>query len=381
MIERFIEKRKMKLYLHIISLLISLTSLSQKPVNYEIDGHIQGLKNDSIFILISHSDENGKRIKTDTVIGVSKNDHFHIKGTLAGSRYVWASIGGGRNSRSFSFFIEEGKITITADIENLDNISVTGTASNNDQTSSRRITNAIYNRIKALRLQLKGLAPEMEEHKIIMGAINAKFDSIQSYEIRFIETHPNSMFSSTYLYVLQDKLPLKKLENLYGALSNDVKNSAFGSIVREKIKARKLVAIGNKAPEFSSFDTSGNDVSLASFRGKYVLLEVWASWCVPCRQQSPHLVEMNKKYGDKNFAILQYSIDDKKAEQKWKEAIRQDGLTWTQISDLSGFENKVSKLYGVQPIPDNFLIDPNGKIIGRRLEGKELEEKLKELIR
>ena len=150
--------------------------------------------------------------------------------------------------------------------------------------------------------------------------------------------------------------------------------------MREKIVARKRVNIGNPAPDFVSTDTSGNSIRLSSFQGKYVLLEFWANWCVPCRQQSPHLVEMFKKYGDKGFTIVQYSTDEKNAEEKWKAAIRKDKLTWTQVSDLNGFENKVSKLYGVQPIPDNFLIDPAGIIIGRRLEGKELEEKLKNIF-
>ena len=196
----------------------------------------------------------------------------------------------------------------------------------------------------------------------------------------FIKTHPRSLMSGTFLYVLEDKIPLEQLEELYSPMSNEIKQSGFGSIVREKIVARKRVIIGNPAPDFVSTDTSGKSIRLSSFRGKYVLLEFWANWCVPCRQQSPHLVEMYKKYSDKGFTIIQYSVDEKKDEEKWKAAIRKDQLTWTQLADLNGFENKVSKLYGVQPIPDNFLIDPSGKIIGRRVEGKELEEKLKKLL-
>src|SRR4029079_1549809 len=121
------------------------------------------------------------------------------------------------------------------------------------------------------------------------------------YEQEFIRSHPNSQASGSYLNVLQDKMPLEELEELYNNLGSEIKSSGFGLIVREKIKARKFVAIGKMAPEFVSTDTSGGNISLSSFRGKYVLLEFWASWCVPCRQQSPHLIALYKKYSDKGF--------------------------------------------------------------------------------
>jgi peroxiredoxin len=320
-------------------------------------------------------------MRPDTVITVASNNKFYISGKLAGARNVWALIGGFKTNKSFSFFLEKGHIKINGDKEFPDNIAVTGTPGNNDQTESRKVTNEIYGRIKSLRLELKDKTPDIDEYKDLVKAVNAKFDSIQDYELQFIRMHPNSAASGSYLYVLQDKISLEELEDLYARLGEEIKNSGFGLIVREKIKARKFVAIGNMAPEFVSTDTSGKNISLSSFRGKYVLLEFWASWCVPCRQQSPHLIALYKKYGDKGFTILQYSMDDKTAAEKWKIAIRMDQLTWTQVSDLNGFESKVSKLYGVQPIPDNFLIDPQGKIIGRRLEGKELENKLNEVIK
>jgi peroxiredoxin len=369
----------LKFVLLISCMVFAWCSYSQSgPIQFQINGNIRGLNNDTVIITVNQYDAKGTRLKADTFSAAAKNDHFALEGALPGPRYVWASFGRNKN---FSFFIENGKININGDVTSPDNISVTGTAGNNDQTSSRRITNEMYGRIKTLRLKMKDMSPDLDEYKNISMQVDAKFDSIQAYELAFIESHPNSLASSTYLYVLQDKIPLKDLEYLYSRLSPDVKNTGFGFIVKDKIAARKLVAIGNAAPAFTSADTSGNTISLSSFRGKYVLLEFWASWCVPCRQQSPHLIEVYNKYRHKGFTIVQYSLDDKKAEQKWKEAIRKDQLVWTQLSDLNGFDSKVTKLYGVQPIPDNFLIDPNGKIIGRRLEGKELDDMLEQLIK
>ena len=373
---------KQSFFLIIVGLLLPVISIAQgnKKATYEIIGELRGLNNDSIILFINNYDDNGLRQKPDTVITVAHKNKFYFKGEVVKPGNARGVIGSVKSRRSFSIFIEKGKIKISGTVDSLDNITVTGTTSNNDQTSSRAVTEKFYNSIKALRLELKDKQPDLDDYKNITTAISKKFDSIQLYELDFIKTHPRSLMSGTFLYVLEDKIPLEQLEELYSPMSNEIKQSGFGSIVREKIVARKRVIIGNPAPDFVSTDTSGKSIRLSSFRGKYVLLEFWANWCVPCRQQSPHLVEMYKKYSDKGFTIIQYSVDEKKDEEKWKAAIRKDQLTWTQLADLNGFENKVSKLYGVQPIPDNFLIDPSGKIIGRRVEGKELEEKLKKLL-
>lgn len=369
-------------FLIIVGLLLSAISIAQvnKKATYEITGELRGLNKDSVILFINNYNGNGLRQQPDTVVTVAHNNKFYFKGETANPSNARGVIGSVKSRRSFSLFIEKGKIKVSGTVDSLDNIIVTGTTSNNDQTSSRAVTEKFYNSIKALRLALKDKQPDLDEYKNISTAITKKFDSIQLYELDFIRAHPKSLMSGTYLYVLEDKIPLEQLEELYSPMSNEIKQSGFGSIVREKIVARKRVTIGNPAPDFVSTDTSGKSIRLSSFQGKYVLLEFWANWCVPCRQQSPHLVEMYKKYSDKGFTIIQYSVDEKKDEEKWKAAIRKDQLTWTQIADLNGFENKVSKLYGVQPIPDNFLIDPSGKIIGRRVEGKELEEKLKMLL-
>lgn len=369
-------------FLIIVGLLLSAISIAQvnKKATYEITGELRGLNKDSVILFINNYDDNGLRQQPDTVVTVAHNNKFYFKGETANPSNARGVIGSVKSRRSFSLFIEKGKIKVSGTVDSLDNIIVTGTTSNNDQTSSRAVTEKFYNSIKALRLALKDKQPDLDEYKNISTAISKKFDSIQLYELDFIRAHPKSLMSGTYLYVLEYKIPLEQLEELYSPMSNEIKQSGFGSIVREKIVARKRVTIGNPAPDFVSTDTSGKSIRLSSFQGKYVLLEFWANWCVPCRQQSPHLVEMYKKYSDKGFTIIQYSVDEKKDEEKWKAAIRKDQLTWTQIADLNGFENKVSKLYGVQPIPDNFLIDPSGKIIGRRVEGKELEEKLKMLL-
>jgi thiol-disulfide isomerase/thioredoxin len=145
-----------------------------------------------------------------------------------------------------------------------------------------------------------------------------------------------------------------------------------------KVEVTKRIAIGAIAPSFKSKDTEGNIVALESYRGKLTLVDFWASWCGPCRQESPTLVRLYNAYHNKGFEILSVSIDA--SEEKWKNAIKKDGYTWTNVSDLESYGGATPALYAVTAIPNSFLLDEDGKIIGKNLRGKILERKLKELM-
>jgi peroxiredoxin len=134
------------------------------------------------------------------------------------------------------------------------------------------------------------------------------------------------------------------------------------------------IAVGFTAPDFTMADTEGKQVSLSSFKGKYVLLDFWASWCGPCRGENPNVVANYNKYKSKNFTVLGVSLDEDKA--AWLAAIKKDNLTWTHVSDLKGWSNAVAKVYGVESIPFNALLDPSGKIIATDLRDEDLGKKL-----
>jgi peroxiredoxin len=134
-----------------------------------------------------------------------------------------------------------------------------------------------------------------------------------------------------------------------------------------------------KAPDFTALDTSGNPVSLASFKGKYVLIDFWASWCKPCRAENPNVVVAYNQFRDKNFTILGVSLDDNK--QAWLNAIKTDGLTWNHVSDLRGWDSEIAAMYSVKGIPYNFLIDPNGNIIAEDIRGRDLFDALNKFVK
>jgi peroxiredoxin len=132
--------------------------------------------------------------------------------------------------------------------------------------------------------------------------------------------------------------------------------------------------------DFIQPDTSGNPVALSSFRGKYVLVDFWASWCAPCRQENPNVVSNYNKFREKNFTVLGVSLDRPGQKDKWLQAIHLDGLAWTHVSDLQFWNNAVARQYKIESIPQNFLIGPDGRIVAKNLRGQALEAKLCEVL-
>ena len=143
------------------------------------------------------------------------------------------------------------------------------------------------------------------------------------------------------------------------------------------MRARALV-VGADAYDFEQNDVNGKPVKLSDFKGKYVLIDFWASWCKPCRQENPNVVKAYQAYKDKNFEILGVSLDSDK--NNWLKAIKDDGLTWTNVSDLKGWKNEVGELYAIKAVPTNYLISPEGKIIAKDLRGADLEKFLAEKL-
>lgn len=146
------------------------------------------------------------------------------------------------------------------------------------------------------------------------------------------------------------------------------------------IEVGKKTNVGVTATDFTQNDPTGKPVKLSDFRGQYVLVDFWASWCKPCRAENPNLLKAYNKYKSKNFTILGVSIDDSDMKKAWLNAVQQDGLPWTQTSELKGANSEAALAYGVTAIPANFLISPEGKILAKNLRGAELEKKLAELL-
>ena len=158
-----------------------------------------------------------------------------------------------------------------------------------------------------------------------------------------------------------------------------MKSSALAKRLTAKLESVKNTSVGGAALDFTQNDLNGQPVQLSSFKGKYVLLDFWASWCKPCREENPSVLKAYNQFKDKNFTVLGVSLDAEDTE--WKKAVKEDGMPWTQLSDLKGGENEAARMYGIEAIPANFLISPEGIIIAKDLRGEDLIKKLEEVIR
>jgi thiol-disulfide isomerase/thioredoxin len=198
----------------------------------------------------------------------------------------------------------------------------------------------------------------------------------------FIKKHPDYFISMVALNDVIGPLPtdVPSLQKLYKQLNKNLQQTATGLKTKATLDKFDAVSIGRIAPLFASTDTAGNAVNLSDFRGKYVLIDFWASWCGPCREENPVVVKAYQKYKDRKFEILSVSLDQPGKHDAWVKAIHDDQLSWQHVSDLKYWDSAVAKLYMVRSIPQNFLLDPKGKIIAANLRGHELDQKLAEFI-
>jgi len=229
------------------------------------------------------------------------------------------------------------------------------------------------NKLTAIKAKKEQLGRNLANNELI--------EVIRELSDSFISNHPNNYYGLYLISNFPDNTnkQLNDRNNMFKKISNDLQKTYLGESILQKIKISKIFEIGEMMPELEQTDTISKVVKLSQFRGKYVLVDFWASWCAPCRRENPNLVKAYQKYRGKGFEIIGISLDENKEE--WLKAIRNDGLTWTQLSDLKSFKNSVAQQLSIQAVPDNFLIDPNGVILAKGLRGDDLSKELERIFK
>lgn len=282
------------------------------------------------------------------------------------------------------FFAEPGKtIMVTAEADSLRKASFSGSATQALYDKYVSSTAALDEQERVLSEQIQAAAKAKDNEKMVMlEAEENKLMPERRKKVRaFIKSNPNAFFANNLIeenYSVYAEA--SDLRPVYKSLSKANKASESGMRIKKMLDVYETIAIGKQAPEIIQQDTSGRDMSLSSLRGKYVLVDFWASWCGPCRRENPNVVKVYNEFHDKGFDILGVSYDAKSGKAKWIKAIQDDKLTWNHVSDLAGWANATSDVYYIKAIPANVLIDPKGKIIAKNLFGNELREKLAKLM-
>jgi peroxiredoxin len=285
-----------------------------------------------------------------------------------------------------TIFLQPGKIKVSS-VDSFSNITVKGSAAHAEYLKLQALAKPYQEKMEPL-YPLYSYFAKAKENKA-REKVEAVIDSLEKLMLEkvYAEYARKNPSSKLAMYAIQqfagwelDSAKIEKLEPLFAGLSESNKKLPSAGVFLKNLEIAKNTAIGRIAMDFTQNDTLGVPVSLASFRGKYVLIDFWASWCGPCRVENPNVVKVFQKYRDKGFHIIGISLDRPGQKEKWMKAIHDDNLTWTQLSDLKFWDNEVAKQYGIQAIPQNLLLDPEGRIIAKNVRGDELDTKVGEAI-
>ncbi len=279
-----------------------------------------------------------------------------------------------------SLFLENSDISIKG-VDSIKNASVSGSVTDREQREVEAMIRPQTDVIIKLNNEFRG-KPKDDAYKKASDSVTHLVAKNKAVYLNFAKTHLNS-YMGLYVYninVLGSKFEPKEVgRTLFNQFSAELRSTALGKRTLEKIEAAERRESGVKATDFTQTDLNGKPFTLSSLRGKYVLVDFWASWCVPCRAENPNLVKAYQELKGKNFEVVGVSLDQGKA--AWEEAVKKDNLPWIHVCDLKGWKNEVAALYGINSVPQNFLVNPQGVIIAKNLRGENLTEQLKTLIK
>ncbi|MGN7823274.1 redoxin domain-containing protein [Chitinophaga sp. 22536] len=329
-----------------------------------LTAELTGLKDTVVFISVPVADS----AKTDTV--PVKDGRFTWTGNITEPQKIFI----GTSTRYLQLFMENAAVSLKGNMDSLDKMKITGSATQEAYEAYEKSIADITDQQDVLYQQY----PQVKGNDSAQAALEAKIDVLRQQRRerskQYIAAHPESPVSVDLIADMAVIGEYAPLDSLYRQLAPAAQQTAAGARLAKRLAILKKSAVGQPMIDFTQADVNGKPVRLSDFKGKYVLLDFWASWCGPCRAENPNVLKAYNTFKDKNFTVVGVSLDDKA--DKWKQAIEQDGMPWMQVSDLKGFRNEVAQQYGIQAIPCSFLIDPQGTIIAKDLRGAALHTKL-----
>lgn len=350
-----------------------VASCQQKPSGFTIKGKLAGTTDQPITVSIYGKDG------VNTLDTLQLTDGV-VNYTTQLEQPVLVIVGIEKSRSKLSFFGENTTYTINGHLDSIADATVTGGALFAAYETIAEAQDANQKRSGELRNEYNAAkqAGDTAKQNAIIKEYEEGEKIVEEMQKEFVKANTTSPVSAFLVRNMYGYKPLAEMQEGLSMLDSTLAPSPYYVALVERIEKLEKVAVGKVAPDFTMNDVDGRPLSLSAYKGKYVLIDFWASWCGPCRRENPHVVELYNEFNDKGFEILGVSLDQKK--EAWLKAIDDDQLAWNQVSDLKGWKNEVAQLYGVSSIPHTVLLDKEGKIVAKNLRGDELRAKVAELL-
>lgn len=373
-------KRTIFLSLLLVScgLAFSQKKQEEKKFSFKIEGTIRQYPGKYIYL---HHKWDEKDF-TDSAKVVNGKFNFSLK-SVDPNMYWFTTSANPAQQPNYIFFADESTLKATLKGDSIGYSSVEGGQTQKDYLDYRRMINDFVMIQQKMQNDFNVALQAGDVNT--QNAIRKEYENLNNMYMNglknFIKTHPKSAVSGFIIYndLNNPAIPMTEVVEALSYIDKSIEQTKFIRMASKRVDGLKGSMVGYEANNFTQTTPDGKQVSLKDLRGQYVLLDFWASWCRPCRMENPNVVAAYNRFKDKGFTVLGVSLDQNR--EPWMAAIQQDNLTWTHISDLKGWGNEAAKMYNVQGIPQNFLIDKEGKIVAKDLRGEALDQKLAELLK